>query len=360
MKKVLIVCIYPKNKVPGQRFRFEQYLDFLSQSGFEITFSNLLSEEDYSYYYRKGSYFKKFRLVLKSWWKRFRQLNTVGNYDLIFIFREAFFLGNSYFEKQFAKKSKVIFDYDDAIWITSEISKNNKLFHFLKNPNKTAKIIKTSKLIFAGNDYLANYAKQFNQNVRIVPTTIDTDKYLPSRNFKKEKICIGWSGSFSTIVHFETCLTALKKIKEKYRSKVYFKVIGSSDYYNKELEIQGLAWESETEIEDLKEIDIGIMPLPNDEWAKGKCGLKGLQYMALGIPTIMSPVGVNNKIINDGVNGFLAGDVDEWVKKMSLLIESEELRRSMGEKGRETVVLHFSVEANKYLYLKYFNDALNN
>jgi glycosyltransferase involved in cell wall biosynthesis len=359
MKKILIVCVYPKNKVPGQRFRFEQYLDFLSQNGFEITFSNLLSEEDYSFYYSKGNYFKKFRLVLKSCVKRFKEISTASNYDLIFIFREAFFLGNFYFEKQFAKKSKVIFDYDDAIWITSEISKNNKLFHFLKNPNKTSKIIKASRIVFAGNNYLADYAKQFNQNVRIIPTTINTHKYLPIVRNKKSKICIGWSGSFSTIVHFETSVSALIKIKEKYANMVYFKVIGSPDYYNKELEIQGLAWKSETEIEDLQEIDIGIMPLPNDEWAKGKCGLKGLQYMALGIPTIMSPIGVNKEIINDGFNGFLASDTNEWVKKLSLLIESEELRKSMGEKGRETVVAKYSIEANKHIYLQYFNEAFN-
>jgi glycosyltransferase involved in cell wall biosynthesis len=354
MKNVLIVCVYPKDKVPGQRFRFEQYLDYLSANGFNITFSNLLNEKDYSFYYKKGNYLKKAFLVLKSIIKRYKEVKSASRYDIIFIFRECFFLGSSYFERKFAKKSKVIFDYDDAIWITSTVSENNKWLWFLKNPNKTRQIIEVSQMVFAGNDYLAKYARQFNNNAVIIPTTIDTSKYLPAYNPEKDKICIGWSGSFSTIVNFTTCIEALKIVKKKYQDKVYFKVIGSADYYNAELNIQGLPWRKESEVKDLQEIDIGIMPLPDDDWAKGKCGLKGLQYMALAIPTIMSPVGVNSEIIEDGINGFLASDTNEWVNKLSLLIDSKNLRKTMGYKGRETVVSRFSIESNKILYLQYF------
>ena len=356
MKNVLIVCLYPKNKVPGQRFRFEQYLDYLSENGFNITFSNLLSENDYSFYYKKGNYLRKALLVLKSISKRYNQLRYASKYDIIFIFREGFFLGSSYFERQFAKKSNVIFDYDDAIWITSDVSKNNKSFKFLKNPDKTRRIIQAAKMIFAGNQFLADYAKQYNENVVIVPTTINTNEYLPAYNYQDGPVCVGWSGSFSTIVHFMTCVEALKLIKKKYGDTVYFKVIGSEDYHNVELGIQGLPWRKETEIKDLQEIDIGIMPLPDDEWSKGKCGLKGLQYMALGIPTIMSPVGVNKEIIQDGENGFLASGIDEWVGKLSILIDSAALRETVGKNGRETVVSKFSVEANMNLYLQYFKE----
>lgn len=354
--KVLIVCLHAPDRVPGQRFRFEQYLDFLRGQGVECVYSNLLEEKDYKSFYGKGHYFQKLGIVIRGWFKRKKELKTVGGYDIVFIQREAFMLGTCYFEKQYAKKSRIIFDYDDAIWLDL-VSGHNRRFRFLKNPDKTSTIIGLSSLIFAGNQYLADYAARFNKQVVIVPTTIDTQTYQPAYQPEKEKICIGWSGSFSTIAHFETCLDALKIIKAKYGDKVYFKVIGDGNYRQEELGIRGLDWKKQSEVKDLQEIDIGIMPLPDDEWSKGKCGLKGLQYMALAIPTIMSPVGVNSEIIRDGDNGFLASATDEWVAKLSRLIDSAALRVQVGEKGRKTVVDHFSVDANKHLYLKYFEQV---
>lgn len=357
MKKVLIICVYPKDKAPAQRFRFEQYIPYLSEQGFDITFSSLLNEKEYAFFYKKGNYFKKMVLVLKSIFKRLKEVRTASDYDLVFISREGFFLGTSYFERQFAKKTKIIYDFDDAIWITIVLS-NNKWLKSLKNESKTKQIIEASEMVFAGNTFLGEYAKQFNNNVVIVPTTIDTDLYVPGHEKNKEQICIGWSGSFSTIVHFNTCIDALKMLKNKYGEKIYFKVIGSGDYRNEELDIQGIPWSKESEISELQEINIGIMPLPDTEWTKGKCGLKGLQYMALGIPTVMSPVGVNSEIIEQGVNGFLASDTGDWVKCLSLLIDSPKLRKDLGEKGRETVLNKYSVNTNKNLYLEYFNKAI--
>lgn len=353
MKKVLIACVYPKERVPGQRFRFEQYLDFLSENGFEITFSNLMSEEELAIYYKKGHLFQKGIIVIKGLLKRFREVRSASKYDLVFIPRECFILGTSWFERWFAGKAKMIFDYDDAIWITTVFSEN-RWFRFLKNPKKTKEIIAKADLVFAGNQFLKDYAAPYNPNVVIVPTTIDTNHYTNNYGSIERPVCIGWSGSFSTTVHFETCVEALKVIKNKYGSRVSFKVIGDGNYRNAELGIVGDPWVEKTEVQDLRLIDIGIMPLPEIEWAKGKCGLKGLQYMALSIPTVMSPVGVNSEIIQDGINGFLAADTQEWIDKLSLLVESKELRMQMGARGRETVVEKYSIEAVKHSYLKYF------
>jgi glycosyltransferase involved in cell wall biosynthesis len=148
----------------------------------------------------------------------------------------------------------------------------------------------------------------------------------------------------------------LKILKAKYGDRIKIKVIGDKSYNNHELNISGIGWSRETEIKELSEIDIGIMPLPNDEWAKGKCGLKGLQYMALNIATVMSPVGVNTDIIQDGVNGFLADVSEEWVEKISRLIEDSNLRKTLADNGRKTVLDKYSVKANALLYLKYFNE----
>jgi len=168
-----------------------------------------------------------------------------------------------------------------------------------------------------------------------------------------DRVCVGWSGSFTTIEHFETALPALRLVKEKYGDRVYFKVIGDGSYRNAELGITGLPWRKDTEIQDLSEIDIGLMPLPDTEWAKGKCGLKGLQYMALEIATIMSPVGVNSTIIEDGVNGYLADGPAEWADKIGHLVENAGLRQQLGAASRQTVVDHYSLlsERDRYVQL---------
>jgi glycosyltransferase involved in cell wall biosynthesis len=356
MKKILFIVNNRKDRSPGQRFRFEQYLFFLEQHGYQCDFSPLLNERDDKLFYSPGNYIQKLFILLKSYWLRFKNLRKASNYDIIFVFREALFTRSIYFEKQFAKRSKVIFDFDDSIWLQN-VSDANKKFGFLKNADKTKEIIKIAHLNTVGNEYLAQYTRQFNNSIKIIPTTIDTDEYqLKSYNNNTNKIVIGWSGSVTTIQHFNYAIPALKKIKEKYGDLIEITVIGDGSYKNEALDIHGLPWIKATELNDLSKFDIGIMPLPDDEWAKGKCGLKALQYMALGIPSIISPVGVNSEIIQDGKNGFLASDENEWVDKISKLIESPELRHELGVNGRQTVVDKYSVEAWKDVYLETMNE----
>ncbi len=357
IKKILFIAPLRKDRAPSQRFRFEQYLDYIKQNGFEYTFSNLITVENDKIFYAKGKVIQKIYLLIKFYFQRLYDVWRSKNYDLVFIQREAYYFGTSFFEKMFAKRSNLIFDFDDSIWLPN-VSDANKNFNWLKNPNKTAEIIGYSKMIFAGNKYLHDYAKQFNNNVRIIPTTIDTDEYKRINiEDKDSRICIGWSGSITTIQHFNFAVPFLKVIKERYNDKVYFKVIGDGNYINKELDITGLPWIKEDEIKEFSSMDIGIMPLPDDEWAKGKCGLKGIQYMAMEIPTIMSPVGVNNDIIEQGVNGFLATTVDEWADCLSKLIESKELRETIATNGRNTVVDKYSVSSQKDIYVKLFNEV---
>lgn len=359
MKRVLFIVMHRKERSPGQRFRHEQYLNFLESNGFQCDSSYIISENDDKIFYKPGNLFRKVGTTIKSIALRIRDLKKSKAYDVIFIYREALFLGSTFFERQFQKSgAKTIFDFDDAIWY-SDVSNANRLFSFLKKPEKTAELLGMVDKVFAGNQYLANYASQFNSNIVIVPTTIDTDEYQKIPQAPREEVCIGWSGSITTIKHFESAIPFLENIKEKYGEKVYFKVIGDKNYSYPKLGIQGIPWNKATEIEDLSEIDIGIMPLPNDKWSKGKCGLKGLQYMALEIPTLMSPIGVNTEIIQDGLNGFLADPINEWVDKISLLIENPELRAKIGKAGRQTVVDKYSIQANKYLYLKEFRELTN-
>ncbi|HNW96948.1 MAG TPA: glycosyltransferase family 4 protein [Bacteroidales bacterium] len=358
MPKILFVAAHRPGRSPSQRFRFEQYIDFLKDNGFDSDFSFLVSSEDDLYLYEKGHLLKKYEFLCKSYSIRSLDLKNLKNYDCVFVQREALMFRSIKFEKAFSMHSKLVFDFDDAIWLM-DVSEGNKKWKWLKNPAKTEQIIKLSHMVFAGNKYLFDYASLFNKNVKIVPTTIDTD-YHKKKTLKKnnDKICIGWTGSITTIKHFRMAENFLKKIKDNFGDKIYFKLIGSETYENEKLKLKGIRWNKETEIDDLSEIDIGIMPLPNDEWTKGKCGFKGLQYMALEIPTVMSAIGVNNEIIQDGENGFLANTEEEWIEKISQLIESKELREKLGAGGRQTVIEKYSVESQKNYYLAYFKELI--
>ena len=348
------------NRAPNQRFRFEQYMAYLEENGFVCIMSPLIATpaEDKTFY-MQGNYAKKVLLGLKLALRRINDVIRANEFDIIVIAREAFITGSTFFERALSRrKAKVIFDFDDSIWL-NVISDNNRLFSSLKDGSKTGRIIQLSDTVFAGSEFLANYAKKFNNNVVIIPTTIDTEVYQPAYNSGKKTVIIGWSGSATTIEHFQFAIPALRILKEKYKDLISIKIIGDGTFYEPSLNTRGIPWKSETELEDLREIDIGIMPLPDNEWTWGKCGLKGLQYMALEIPTIMSPVGVNLKIIEDGVNGYLANTTQEWVDKISALIEQPNLRIRIGKEGRKTVVKKYSVKSMREVYLRHLEKVLS-
>lgn len=357
MAKILFIVAHRPGRSPGQRFRFEQYLDYLKANGFEYEFSNLISEKDDSIFYAKGKYLSKFFILLKSILIRIRDVWRAKDYDIVFIYREAVMFGSTLFEKMMAKRgAKIVLDFDDAIWLM-DVSDGNKNLQWLKKPSKTPDIIKQCNLVIVGNRYLAEYSRQFNTNVEIIPTTLITEYYKPNktRAIDSSKICIGWTGSATTLKHLETATPILKKIKEKF-PQVYFKVISDVTFAIDGLEIHNCKWTKENEVADLEEITIGIMPLPDDKWAMGKCGFKGLQYMAMEIPAVMSPVGVNTEIIEDGINGFLATTEEQWIEKLSMLINEEGLRKKLGENGRKTVVERYSYLSQKDRYIQLLNE----
>lgn len=344
MIKVLAIVPALYDTSPGQRFRLEQWEPLLKQKGLEITYSPFETPELRQFLYQKGQTAKKISMVLASMNRRRRELDSIDEFDLVYVFREAALLGPPWFERKIARSGKpMIFDFDDAVFVAYR-SPSNGYLSYLKFPQKTGEICKLSAHVMAGNQYLADYAQEFNKNVTIIPTTIDTEKYrVVEKKENSEVVTIGWSGSFSTVQHLDTIREVFQELAktEKFR----LRVIGTPDYKISGVEVESLAWKSETEIADLEKIDIGLMPLPDDQWSKGKCGLKALQYMALGIPTICSPVGVNSTIVQDGENGFIADSKAEWIAKLKKLLHSFSLRRRLGLAGRKTVEESYSAKA---------------
>jgi len=243
------------------------------------------------------------------------------------------------FEQLAAKKTKkVIFDFDDSIFLKYKYFFNKSFFKgFLK---ECAHII-------AGNDFLAEYAAHYNENVSVIPTVIDTDIYKYEKKEWQEDLNLGWSGTLTTHQYLNLLNKPLTLLFKKYKNLKL--VIISNSKENIQLDIpreriEFVRWNSARVVEDLKKVDIGLMPLSDDDWARGKCGLKALQYMSLGIPAICSPVGVNSKIIDDGVNGFLAKDDSEWGTKLEKIVENKELFENFSVKAQETVVEKYSVK----------------
>jgi glycosyltransferase involved in cell wall biosynthesis len=352
--RILFVGHHRLDRSPSQRFRFEQYLGFLQANGFDWELSNILDAEADRVFYSPGNYLGKLGIFLRSGLHRLRDVVRAGQYDIIFIQREAFMTGTAWFEKQFYQSgAKVVFDFDDSVWLPN-VSAGNASLAFLKRPEKTQDLIRFSHLVFAGNGYLADYARQFNDQVVVIPTTVDTDEYAPPPHRPANpRFVLGWSGSPTTIEHFEYSLPVLRELKRRHGDRIDIQLIGDGSYRNEELGVVGKPWTRQTEVPTIAGFDAGFMSLPDTEWARGKCGLKGLTYMSLAVPTIMSPVGVNTEIIRHGQNGFLATSTDEWIACIERLMTDPELARRIGQAGRQTVLDGYSIHAQKHRYLHY-------
>jgi len=335
----LVPSIY--DVAPSQRYRLEQWEPLLRKNGVEITHAPFESEELHALLYKPGNTGRKLSGVAGGIARRISTMRSVRDYDVVYILREAALLGPAFFERWIHRSGvPMVFDFDDAVFVSYR-SPTNGYLSYLKFASKTKSICRMSAHVMAGNSYLAEYARQVNANVTVVPTTIDTEKYMVTEKSNESEVpTIGWTGSFSTVQHLDTLRSALQKLAKQTRFRL--RVIGTPNYKLDGIDVEAMSWRSVTELPDLNSIDIGIMPLPDDSWSKGKCGLKALQFMALGIPTVCSPVGVNTEIIRDGENGFIANSEGEWIEKLGRLLHSAELRNQLGRAGRTTVETKYS------------------
>jgi glycosyltransferase involved in cell wall biosynthesis len=355
MKKILFLTPYPFDKAGSQRFRFEMFFDLLEKSNFSFNQSSFIDEKTWSILYKKGYILKKILGTVKGYLRRFLILFQLYKYDFVFVHREASPLGPPIFEFLISKvfRKKMIFDFDDSIW-KMDVANENKIASILKQPSKIAKICKWSYKVSAGNDYLADYARQYNSNTFVIPTIVDTEGYHNRiQNQETENVNIGWTGSNTTIKYLDVIVPPLKSLEEKYDFTFY--VIADKDPHLDLKSYQFIPWKKETEIDDLLKFHIGLMPLHFDEWEKGKCGFKAIQYMALGIPAIIAEIGVNKKIINHEKNGFLISNDEEWESYIKTLLCEVKARKEMGLSARKTIEDNYSKRANFKNFINLFS-----
>ncbi len=349
---------YPKGEAPSQRFRFEQYLHLLENNGSILHYQSFFSQSDSRTLYAKGLFMRKFLIIAKGYAKRLVLLFKTKGIHLIFVHRELSPFGPPIFEWVLAKllQKKIIYDFDDAIWLTDKPIEST-LLRIIKFRSKVATLCRWSYRVSGGNEYLCNFAREYSSRVHLNPTTIDTNLLHNPALYKVDKkpgkVVIGWTGSYSTLKYLEALEHVLIELEKKYHH-LEFLVIADQKPQLALKNLRFIPWSVNTEISSLLESDIGLMPLPDDKWAKGKCGFKALQYMALELPTAVSPVGVNTSIVDHGVNGFFCTTPQEWIQYLSMLIEDKLLREQMGKRGRQKVIDQFSVDSNKDNFLSLF------
>lgn len=342
--RVLGIVPYPYDTAPGQRFRIEQWQGLLEREhGIELTFAAFLDAESYRVFPKAGNTSRKIASTLRGLGRRICEVTTARHWDAAYIYLGAAVVGPALLERMLARRIPFVFDFDDAIFIP-HVSEANRAFAFLKSHTKTGTICRLAAHVIPGNEYLAEYARRHNANVTTIPTTVDTEKYTPRHKATDQLPVIGWSGSTTTAKYIEETREILVELAKSHRFRL--RIIGAPGYDPiPGIETEVLPWVSATEVQDLSAIDIGLMPLRDDQWARGKCGLKALQYMALAIPAVCSPVGVSTKIISHGLNGFLASTPDEWLACLRKILDTPELRRWIGAAARRTVEANYSAHS---------------
>ncbi|MFC1674310.1 glycosyltransferase family 4 protein [Candidatus Omnitrophota bacterium] len=340
--KVYFILPYP-TEGPSNRFRVEQYLPSLREYNIEYTVRPFVSSEFYKILYKKGHLIKKIYFFLCSFLKRTADIAKALKSDLVFIHIEAFPFGPPVFEWILTKFGKpLVFDFEDAVYLP----KKGNRFWQLRSPGKFYSILRLSRRVIVCNEYLKNKFRDINPNITVIPTSIDTGKFRPKAKGKLQgKVVIGWIGSHSTFVYLERILPVLQKLAGRY--EFVLKIIGAGRKVTLDgVEVINEEWSLEKDVENFQSLDIGIYPLPADEWAMAKTPFKTVQYMSVGIPVVASRVGGNKEIIRDGINGFLVSCEDEWVERLAELIKDTDLRRRLGAEGRRTIEEKYSLKVN--------------
>lgn len=281
------------------------------------------------------------------------------NADYVFIHRELTPIGPPIIEGILVLMGKrIIYDFDDAIWIPAT-STENKIIRWFRFTSKVQFLCKNSFNISVGNAYLAQYALQFNPRVVVNPTTIDTQHLhnpalvkLPSWRNPAKKV-IGWTGTHSTLPYLEPLIPVFSRLLANH-ADLEIVIIANKPPDWTLPGLRFIPWNLETEMDDLAAIDMGVMPLTDDPWAKGKCGFKALQYMALGIPALATPIGVNSEIIEHGVNGWLCTSDEDWESAIGKLLANSQLRKEMGNRARKFIELNYSVVSNSERFSSLF------
>lgn len=353
MKKILFVCPYPLKVAAGQRLKFEPHFKAMEKSGYDITVNSFMSNELWGIVSKRGNTLKKVFWTLRGLVKRILLIFSIKQYDCVYIFMNVFPFGPPILERIYVMLAKrVVFDIEDDL-LTKEVGSLNWFVSILKSKKKSEYLIANADHIICSSPDLEVkcIALSKKNNVTFIPPTLEISRFHPKEIDKDSSSItkIGWTGTFSSREFLELIIPQLEKLYQKKRFKLV--VIGNFEMQNPNLDLEVIQWNSETEIQQLHNFDIGLYPLPSGDWVSGKSGLKALQYMAIGIPAVCTAIGNVKNFIEHDKDGILIYNDADWEKSLHNLMENPKEIKSIGRNARATFLKHFSQESifKKYL-----------
>lgn len=348
-RRMVVLCPYPPDRAPSQRLKFEQYYADWRAHGWAVDVRPFWDEAAWSILYRPGRRVAKARALARGLARRRRDLDDALRAELVYVHLEAAPVGPPWIERRIARAGvPMVLDIDDLVHLPHG-SRANPFMRWLRGGSKVPELLRLSRHAIVCTPYLETFARGFLDGVTNISSTIDTDAYVPrGASAATDGVVLGWSGSHSTSPYLHLLDDVLRRLQRELGTRVL--VIGDAGFATPGLSLDARPWRLQSEVADLREIDIGLYPLPHEEWVLGKSGLKALQYMALGIPPVVERVGVNVEIVREGENGLLADGPDEWAEKIARLVRDPALRERLGREARRTVEERYSVRANAPRY----------
>ena len=333
MIKVCGLALYG-SQAASTRYRLAQYVPGLKENGIDLRITPLLRDEYVTRTFAGQTYSIKELII--DYVNRLASLTKQGKYDLAIVHVELFPLLPGGIKSRLLRVP-YIYDFDDAFFLKYRQKRFRRVSFLLKD--KFAPVLSRAAAVLAGNHYLADYANQLNSATTFLPTVVDTDRYVLASE-RHDLFTVGWIGSPSTSVYLSALALPLAQLGRE--GPVRFIIVGGRCEPIDGVEVVNLPWDEATEVRLINTFDVGVMPLFDDEWARGKCALKLIQYMACGVPVIASPVGANLDVINDSC-GLLASNSDAWLGGLRRLRDDRGLRRDMGVAGRQRVEQFYSL-----------------
>jgi glycosyltransferase involved in cell wall biosynthesis len=349
--KVLALASYP-TEAAATRYRLAQFVAPLAERGIELTIHPFLDAKLFDRLYKPGAWLRKVGGLLKSAVLRLKELPAARHADVILIQREAMIFGPPLIEwlTTRAAKRPMVLDLDDATYVSYTSPTYGGAGSALKWFSKTDDLIRWAAVVTCGNRSIAEYVESKGARARIIPTVVDPTLFQPAPLRREDdEVVLGWIGTHSTFPYLESIFPVLSELASEYAFRLKIVGAGKDQVRIPGVEVENLPWRLEREVSDFQSIDVGLYPIDaslySGKWAAGKSGFKAIQYMAVGIPYVATPVGGSAEIGEPDTTHVFATTNDEWRRALQLLLSDVERRRRMGAAGRAHFVAHYELQS---------------